>query len=125
MRAPSIALERLHAWERGLRCLIPTAGESHKPGLLVILEGVPAGLALAPADLAADLARRQKGFGVGPRMKSIERDEAAIVSGVLAGLTIGAPIGLHIANRDHTKWKGQPVPPMSIPRPGHSDLTAA
>jgi len=102
-----------------------TAGESHGPGLLAILEGIPAGLALAPGDLAADLARRQKGFGVGPRMKSIERDEAAIVSGVLAGLTIGAPIGLHIANRDHAKWKGQPVPPMSIPRPGHSDLSAA
>lgn len=102
-----------------------TAGESHGPGLLAILEGIPAGLTLAASDLAPDLARRQKGFGVGPRMKSIERDEAEIVSGVLAGLTIGAPIGLRIENRDHATWKGQPVPPMSVPRPGHADLSAA
>ena len=45
--------------------------------------------------------------------------------GVLAGVTIGAPIGLRIINRDHTKWKGQAVPPMSVPRPGHADLSAA
>ncbi|GMR10449.1 MAG: chorismate synthase [Anaerolineae bacterium] len=102
-----------------------TAGESHGPELLAILEGIPAGLALKAADLLPDLARRQVGFGVGPRMKSIERDEAEIVSGVLAGVTIGAPIGLKIINRDHKKWKGQAVPPMSVPRPGHADLTAA
>ncbi|MFQ5922406.1 MAG: chorismate synthase [Anaerolineales bacterium] len=102
-----------------------TAGESHGPELLAIVEGMPAGLALKEADLVPDLARRQAGFGVGPRMKSIERDEAEIVSGVLAGVTIGAPIGLQIINRDHTKWKGQAVPPMSVPRPGHADLSAA
>ncbi|MFV1857799.1 MAG: chorismate synthase [Anaerolineales bacterium] len=102
-----------------------TAGESHGPELLAILEGIPAGLALNAADLLPDLARRQVGFGVGPRMKSIEQDEAEIISGVLAGITIGAPIGLKIINRDHTKWKGQAVPPMSVPRPGHADLTAA
>jgi chorismate synthase len=102
-----------------------TAGESHGPELLAILEGIPAGLKLEETDLVPDLARRQKGFGVGPRMKSIERDEAEIVSGVLAGVTIGAPIGLRIINRDHAKWKSQSVPPMSIPRPGHADLTAA
>ena len=102
-----------------------TAGESHGPELVAILEGIPSGLALDEADLVPDLARRQKGFGVGPRMKSIEKDEASIVSGVLAGATIGAPIGLRILNRDHAKWKGQSVPPMSIPRPGHADLTAA
>lgn len=102
-----------------------TAGESHGPELLAIVEGIPAGLALTEADLLPDLARRQVGFGVGPRMKSIEQDEAQIVAGVLAGVTIGAPIGLRIINRDHTKWKGQAVPPMSVPRPGHADLSAA
>ena len=102
-----------------------TAGESHGPGLLAILEGIPAGLPLGKSDLDPDLARRQKGYGVGPRMKSIERDEVTIVSGVLAGVTIGAPIGLQIANRDHGKWRGRPLPVMSIPRPGHADLSAA
>ena len=102
-----------------------TAGESHGPELLAIVEGIPAGLALTEADLLPDLARRKVGFGVGPRMKSIEQDEAQIVAGVLAGVTIGAPIGLRIINRDHTKWKGQAVPPMSVPRPGHADLSAA
>jgi chorismate synthase len=102
-----------------------TAGESHGPELLAILEGIPSGLAIEDLDLAPDLARRQKGFGVGPRMKSIEQDQASIVSGVLAGVTIGAPIGLRIMNRDHAKWKGQSTTPMSIPRPGHADLTAA
>lgn len=102
-----------------------TAGESHGPALLAILEGLPAGLPLTPADLAPDLARRQQGYGTGPRMKSIERDEAEIVSGVLAGVTIGAPIGMRIQNRDHDQWKGRAVPPLSIPRPGHADLSAA
>jgi len=102
-----------------------TAGESHGPGLLAILEGCPAGLPLADIDLQPDMARRQVGYGVGPRMKSIEQDQARIVSGVLAGVTIGSPVGLHIENRDHAKWKGQQVSPMTIPRPGHADLTAA
>src|SRR3990172_6824113 len=102
-----------------------TAGESHGPGLLAILEGIPAGLPLGKSDLDPDLARRQKGYGVGPRMKSIERDEVTIVSGVLAGVTIGAPIGLQIANCDHGKWRGRPLPVMSIPSPGHAALSAA
>ncbi len=102
-----------------------TAGESHGPGLLAILEGIPAGLSLEALDLAPDMARRQKGFGVGPRMKSIERDEARILGGVLAGETTGAPIALQIPNLDHERWKGVEVPPMTVPRPGHADLTAA
>jgi chorismate synthase len=102
-----------------------TAGESHGPGLLAILEGIPAGLPLSESDLRPDLERRQRGFGVGPRMKTIERDEATIVSGVLAGTTIGAPIGLHVENRDHAQWSGQQVYPLTIPRPGHADLSAA
>lgn len=102
-----------------------TAGESHGPELIAILEGIPAGLAIEDLDLVPDLARRQVGFGVGPRMKSIEQDQAAIVSGVLAGVTIGAPIGLRIINLDHAKWKGQSISAMTVPRPGHADLTAA
>ncbi|TDJ15198.1 MAG: chorismate synthase [Gammaproteobacteria bacterium] len=102
-----------------------TAGESHGPGLLAILEGLPAGMQLAETDLQPDMARRQVGYGVGPRMKSIEQDEARIVSGVLAGVTIGSPIGLHIENRDHAKWEGQQIVPMTVPRPGHADFTAA
>ena len=102
-----------------------TAGESHGPGLLAILEGLPGGMQLAEIDLQPDMARRQVGYGVGPRMKSIEQDEARIVSGVLAGVTIGSPIGLHIENHDHATWQGQQVAAMTVPRPGHADLTAA
>ena len=102
-----------------------TAGESHGPGLLAILEGFPAGLQLSETDLQPDMARRQVGYGVGPRMKSIEQDEARIVSGVLAGVSIGSPIGLHIENRDYAKWEGQQIIPMTVPRPGHADFTAA
>ncbi len=101
-----------------------TAGESHGPAVIAILEGMPAGLALSPADIAPDLARRQRGFGGGPRMK-LERDAVQILGGVLAGETIGAPLALLIPNLDHTQWKGRPVEPMTVPRPGHADLTGA
>ncbi|MDX1600405.1 MAG: chorismate synthase [Anaerolineales bacterium] len=102
-----------------------TAGESHGPAVVALLEGIPAGLPLSAEDLVPDLARRQKGYGVGPRMKAIERDRAQILSGVLAGQTTGAPIAIVIWNRDHENWMGQSVEPMTIPRPGHADLTAA
>jgi len=101
-----------------------TAGESHGPALVAILEGLPAGL---PVDLEAvnrELARRQRGLGAGPRMK-IEADQAVILSGVLEGVTTGAPIALQIENRDHAKWRGRAVAPMTVPRPGHADLAAA
>ncbi len=101
-----------------------TAGESHGPALVAILEGLPAGLPLAPDDLAPDLLRRQTGYGSGPRMK-IEKDEAQILGGVMAGRTTGAPLALLIPNLDHAKWQGKAVEPMTIPRPGHADLTAA
>lgn len=101
-----------------------TAGESHGPTLTGILEGMPAGLALSSAELDAELARRQHGLGSGGRMK-IERDHARISSGVLAGKTTGAPIALHIENLDHIKWRDRDIEPMTIPRPGHADLTAA
>ena len=101
-----------------------TAGESHGPTLVAILEGLPAGL---PVDLEAvnrELARRQQGLGSGPRMK-IEADQAVILSGVLEGVTTGAPVAFLIENRDHIKWRGRAVEPMTVPRPGHVDLAAA
>jgi len=108
-----------------------TAGESHGPLVLTILEGMPAGVPLTPADLNPDLARRQ-GLsaagkphpGASPRMK-IEHDTAEIVSGVMAGHTIGAPIAVQVQNLDHAKWQGKAIAPMTIPRPGHADLTGA
>ncbi|MFZ6031251.1 MAG: chorismate synthase [Chloroflexota bacterium] len=101
-----------------------TAGESHGPALTAILDGIPAGLPLTSQQIAYDLARRQSGYGAGPRMK-IEKDEAQILSGVLEGRTIGAPISLSIENRDHSKWRGRAVEPFTTPRPGHADLAAA
>ena len=109
-----------------------TSGESHGPTLTAILEGMPAGLVLSADDVNPDLARRQglgghKGrpyAGASPRMK-LERDTAAILSGVMAGVTIGSPIAVQVQNLDHAKWKGKAVEPMTIPRPGHADLTGA
>ncbi len=101
-----------------------TAGESHGPALTVILDGVPAGLPLDPPIIDLELARRQKGYGSGGRMK-IEKDTVQILSGVMAGETTGAPIALLVVNDDHVKWKGKAVEPLTAPRPGHADLTGA
>jgi chorismate synthase len=101
-----------------------TAGESHGPALLAILEGAPAGLPLSADLIDSELARRQRGYGAGPRMK-IESDKARILSGVMAGCTTGAPIAILIENLDHGKWRGKPVAPFTRPRPGHADLTGA
>src|SRR5438876_32510 len=111
-----------------------TAGESHGEGLTAIIDGVPAGLPLAEADLNEDLARRQRGYGRGGRMK-IERDQVHISGGVRWGLTLGSPIALTIANRDWENWKatmsvGPPEPgaaakQVTRPRPGHADLAGA
>ena len=101
-----------------------TAGESHGPGLTAILEGLPAGLPLDPEILNHELARRQAGYGAGPRMK-LEQDRAQILGGVMAGLTTGAPLALYIENRDHARWVNKAIPPFTIPRPGHADLTGA
>lgn len=101
-----------------------TAGESHGPMLTAIIEGLPAGLPLIPEDINGELARRQQGYGSGGRM-SIERDEVRITSGVMNGLTTGGPIALLVENRDFKNWKEKDVAPMSIPRPGHADLTGA
>jgi len=81
-----------------------TAGESHGPALAATLEGVPAGLPLTADRIAADLARRQRGYGRGARSTSIEQDRAEILAGVRHGLTIGSPILLLIQNRDWVNW---------------------
>jgi len=106
-----------------------TAGESHGPRLTALLEGIPSGLPLLAADIDADLARRQRGYGRGGRMK-IETDQVELVGGVRGGETLGSPIALSIVNRDHANWLDRmapgplPVPPepLSRPRPGHADL---
>jgi chorismate synthase len=101
-----------------------TAGESHGPSLVAILEGMPAGLSFTSDIIDRELARRQQGYGSGGRMK-IERDAVQILGGVMGGQTTGAPIGLQVINNDHVKWKGKAVQPMTAPRPGHADLTGA
>ncbi len=106
-----------------------TAGESHGPELTAIVEGVPAGLPLLAADVDADLARRQRGYGRGGRMK-IESDVVRFTGGVRGGETIGSPIAMVITNRDHASWAGrmgadpfpEPPEPLTRPRPGHADL---
>ena len=115
---------------RRLRAL--TAGESHGPALLGILEGLPAGLPLTAALIDRDLARRQKGYGRGGRMR-IEQDAAEILAGVRFGETLGSPLGLLIHNKDWANWTermnpapGGPDPrPVQVPRPGHTDLAGA
>ncbi len=106
-----------------------TAGESHGKGLLGILEGIPSGLEIAEDYIAAQLARRQKGYGRGGRMK-IEEDRAEIYCGVRHGKTLGSPIGLILANKDWNNWKtkmsvepvDEEVKKVTLPRPGHADL---
>ena len=109
-----------------------TAGESHGPALVSILEGMVAGLPLVAANIDSELARRQQGYGRGRRMK-IESDQAEILSGVRAGVTLGSPIAMLIRNLDWKNWQdimdpapreGDPARKRSVtrPRPGHADL---
>ena len=100
-----------------------TAGESHGPALVAILEGLPSGLPLDAEVVNRQLARRQKGFGAGPRMQ-IEQDQVRILAGVLEGETIGSPLAMMIDNLDHAHWSGRSVVPLTLPRPGHADLPA-
>ena len=101
-----------------------TAGESHGPTLTAIVEGFPAGLPLTAEEINLQLRRRQKGYGSGGRMQ-IEQDSVSFTGGVLNGQTTGAPIAMQIKNQDWANWRERDVPPMTIPRPGHADLTAA
>jgi chorismate synthase len=106
-----------------------TAGESHGPGLVCVLEGLPAGLRLDRDAINRDMARRQLGHGRGGRMK-IERDSAEVTGGVRHGRTLGGPVALQIANRDYANWEermnpwpvDQETAEVHLPRPGHADL---
>ena len=106
-----------------------TAGESHGPGLVTVVEGLPAGLALSPADIDDDLARRQLGHGRGGRMK-IEKDRADVTAGIRHGRTLGSPVALRVENRDYANWEERMNPwpveaeidEVHLPRPGHADL---
>src|SRR5215211_5960958 len=106
-----------------------TAGESHGPGLVAIVEGLPAGLELDREALDREMARRQLGHGRGGRMK-IERDAVEIRSGVRHGRTLGSPIAVLVANRDYANWDERMNPwpvdgeveEVHLPRPGHADL---
>jgi len=112
-----------------------TAGESHGPELVAILEGLPAGVPVSPAQIQADLQRRKLGYGRGARMK-FEQDELTISGGIRFGLTMGSPIALRIGNTEWHRWvdvmSAEPVDieslpkgrgaPLTRPRPGHADL---
>ncbi len=107
-----------------------TAGESHGPGLVALVEGMPAGLELNREAIDHDMARRQLGHGRGGRMK-IEQDSVEVRSGVRHGKTLGSPIALLVANRDYPNWEERMNPwPVEgfepeeshLPRPGHADL---
>ncbi|HEY2812119.1 MAG TPA: chorismate synthase [Acidimicrobiales bacterium] len=112
-----------------------TAGESHGRALVVIVEGLPAGLPVAVDGIADELARRRLGYGRGPRMR-FEADELTLVGGVRHGRTLGSPLAIEIANsewtKDPDKWQKEMSPsaehgptasPLTKPRPGHADLT--
>ena len=109
-----------------------TAGESHGPRLVAMLDGVPAGVPIDVAAIDRDLRRRQLGYGRGARQK-IERDQVRIVGGVRQGRTTGGPLALEIDNRDAPNWERvmsvepvvDPPPPVTRLRPGHADLAGA
>src|SRR5574338_285089 len=101
-----------------------TAGESHGPALISVLEGMPAGLPLLAEHVNAELARRQQGYGRGRRMQ-IERDAVEFLSGVRAGQTLGSPVAMLIANRDWKNWQDvmDPAPRASDPDPRRRAVT--
>jgi chorismate synthase (EC 4.2.3.5) len=106
------------------------AGESHGPALTAIIEGYPSNVKITTDRINKELARRQKGYGRGGRMK-IEKDTVEILSGVRFGITLGSPITLMVRNKDWENWtdimaiEGDPTNKKQIlePRPGHADLT--
>jgi len=105
-----------------------TAGESHGRALVVIVEGLPAGLLVTAGDIQHGLSRRRLGFGRGPRMR-FEVDEVTLVGGIRHGRTLGSPVAIEIANTEWPKWEtemsaspGLPSKMLTQPRPGHADL---
>jgi chorismate synthase len=114
-----------------------TAGESHGPALVAVLDGLPAGIEVTTADLRRELARRRLGYGRGARMK-FEQDEVELTGGVRHGRTMGGPVAIRVGNSEWPKWttvmSADPVDPQALaeqarnapltrPRPGHADLT--
>ena len=113
---------------------LTTAGESHGPALVAIVEGLPAGLVLDRDAIDADLARRQQGYGRSPRQQ-LEQDTVEVLAGLRQGRTLGTPLALVVRNRDHKNWEwgmspwpregepsGKGLKPVTLPRPGHADL---
>jgi len=108
-----------------------TAGESHGKGLVVVVEGLPAGLRLTVEDVQSELQRRRLGYGRGPRMR-FEQDEVTLLGGVRHGRTLGSPLAIEVGNTEWVrsdKWHeemspapGETKQPLSQPRPGHADL---
>ena len=113
-----------------------TAGESHGPALVAVLEGMPAGVRVTTSDVVSELARRRAGYGRGARM-SFEQDEVDVLGGVRHGQTLGSPIAIRVGNSEWPKWEQVMAPdpvdssvlaglarnaPLTRPRPGHADL---
>ncbi|MCL2103114.1 MAG: chorismate synthase, partial [Syntrophorhabdaceae bacterium] len=109
-----------------------TAGETHGPALVTIIEGLPAGLELSAENIDTELRRRQLGYGRGGRMK-IEKDRVEMLSGVRFGKTLGSPVALMLRNLDWENWReamahegaGDGVETLDKARPGHADLPGA
>lgn len=112
-----------------IRFRFTTAGETHGPALVCVVEGLPAGMPVRAEELNRQLARRQAGYGRGERMQ-IERDEVEILSGVRFGKTLGSPVSMMLRNRDWENWRvkmsreasGKAIDPLDTARPGHADL---
>jgi chorismate synthase len=113
-----------------------TAGESHGPALVALLEGVPAGVSVTSADIGRELARRRLGYGRGARM-AFEQDVIEIIGGIRHGVTLGSPVAIRVGNSEWPKWETVMAPdpvdpdllatlarnaPLTRPRPGHADL---
>src|SRR5581483_480658 len=123
-------------WENGRMVRWLTAGESHGPALVAILEGLPSGVRVTSADVIEALRRRRLGHGRGARMK-FEQDEVEIIGGIRHGRTLGGPVAIRVGNTEWPKWQtvmsADPVDPdilaaqarnapLTRPRPGHADL---
>src|ERR1700744_6447876 len=121
---------------RPLGRLWMTAGESHGPALVAVIDGLPAGVEVTTSDLARELARRRLGYGRGARMK-FEADEVELTGGVRHGVTMGSPVAVRVGNTEWPKWETVMSPdpgtpedldsqarnaPLTRPRPGHADL---
>jgi chorismate synthase len=128
IRGPGVQTDAVLRWM--------TAGESHGPALMALLDGVPAGVRVTSSDISAELARRRLGYGRGARM-AFEQDEIEVTGGLRHGLTLGGPVAIRIGNSEWPKWRAvmaaDPVDaavlggqarnaPLTRPRPGHADL---